>query len=91
MNSIFFNKIEDAKCIKIYLHEKIDAKILNKALIKIGLTSVSIEIKNLENYENYYYLAFNNNIKTDFKCINIFNSLKNNFTSYVFNLIILKM
>lgn len=51
--------------ITIYLKDKIDAKILNNALIKIGLTSVSIEIKNLENYENYYYLAFNNNINID--------------------------
>ena len=37
MNSIFFNKIEDAKCIKIYLHEKIDKKVINDTLIKLGL------------------------------------------------------
>ncbi|TKZ34161.1 hypothetical protein, partial [Brachyspira catarrhinii] len=57
--------IKKQSIITIYLKDKIDAEILNNTLIKIGLTSVSIEIKNLENYENYYYLAFNNNINID--------------------------
>lgn len=53
MNSIFFNKIEDAKCIKIYLHEKIDEKVINDTLIKLGLTS--LEFANSKGSEKYYY------------------------------------
>lgn len=53
MNSIFFNKIEDAKCIKIYLHEKIDEKVINDTLIKLGLTS--LEFTNSKGSEKYYY------------------------------------
>lgn len=53
MNSIFFNKIEDAKCIKIYLHEKIDEKVINDTLIKLGL--ISLEFANSKGSEKYYY------------------------------------
>lgn len=82
MNSIFFNKIEDAKCIKIYLHEKIDEKVINDTLIKLGLTS--LEFANSKGSEKYYYfkLAYefergkkitNSSIKLDAKnsCIYI--------------------
>lgn len=82
MNSIFFNKIEDAKCIKIYLHEKIDEKVINDTLIKLGLTS--LEFANSRGSEKYYYfkLAYefergkkitNSSIKLDAKnsCIYI--------------------
>lgn len=53
MNSIFFNKIEDAKCIKIYLREKINEKALNDTLIKLGL--ISLEFANSKGSEKYYY------------------------------------
>lgn len=53
MNSIFFNEIEDAKCIKIYLREKINEKALNDTLIKLGLTS--LEFANSKGSEKYYY------------------------------------
>ena len=53
MNSIFFNKIEDSKCIKIYLHEKIDEKVINDTLIKLGL--ISLEFTNSKGSEKYYY------------------------------------
>ena len=82
MNSIFFNKIWDAKCIKIYLHEKIDEKVINDTLIKLGLTS--LEFANSRGSEKYYYfkLAYefergkkitNSSIKLDAKnsCIYI--------------------
>lgn len=82
MNSIFFNKIEDAKCIKIYLHEKIDEKVINDTLIKLGL--ISLEFANSKGSEKYYYfkLAYefergkkitNSSIKLDAKnsCIYI--------------------
>lgn len=82
MNSIFFYKIWDAKCIKIYLHEKIDEKVINDTLIKLGLTS--LEFANSRGSEKYYYfkLAYefergnkitNSSIKLDAKnsCIYI--------------------
>lgn len=53
MNSIFFNEIEDSKCIKIYLHEKIDEKVINDTLIKLGL--ISLEFTNSKGSEKYYY------------------------------------
>lgn len=53
MNSIFFNEIEDAKCIKIYLRKKINEKALNDTLIKLGLTS--LEFANSKGSEKYYY------------------------------------
>lgn len=57
--------IKTQSFITIYFKEEIDAEILNNALIKIGLTSLSIKIENLENYQNDYYLAFNNKISID--------------------------
>lgn len=54
MNSIFFNEIEDAKCIKIYLRKKINEKALNDTLIKLGLTSM--ELTNSKGTDKLFYL-----------------------------------